>query len=283
MRLANVGGRAHLVSGDRIVDIERVSGGRFPADPMAVFPCWAELSTWAAHVDVDGAEVLDPTGLAAPVPHPRQVFAVASNYRDRPVVVEGSGPLPVTFTKFPSSLAGPYAKLPLPTATVDWEVELVVVIGRPTHAVPEDLAWDFVAGVTIGQDYSERTLQLGGPTPQFSLAKSFANFGPTGPVLVTTDELADRDGLDLRCTVNGATVQEANTRQMILPVPALVSRLSAVCTLLPGDLVFTGTPGGLGMSMRPPRYLRVGDEVRSHITGIGELCNVCVPAGPPEP
>jgi 2-keto-4-pentenoate hydratase/2-oxohepta-3-ene-1,7-dioic acid hydratase in catechol pathway len=191
-------------------------------------------------------------------------------------VVETPADLPVTFTKFPASVVGPYADLPLPTDTVDWEVELVVVVGATVHGVEPERAWDAVAGLTAGQDFSERTLQLGGVAKQFSLGKSYPGFGPTGPVLVTPDEFADRDDLRLWCTVNGESVQDARTTQMIFNVPQLVSRLSRICTLLPGDLIFTGTPGGLGMLMQPPRYLAVGDVVHSGIDGIGDLRNHCV-------
>lgn len=280
MRMANVAGRAHLVTGDRVADIAGLSAGRFPSDPMDLLARWDEVTAWArgvgAAADNGAGAVLDPGTLEAPVPRPRQVFAVASNYRDRPAIVDTPSDLPVVFTKFPASVVGPYADVPLPTDTVDWEVELVVVIGRTVHAITASEAWDAVAGLTVGQDYSERTLQLGGQTKQFSLGKSFPAFGPTGPVLVTPDELPDRDDLSLRCTVNGEVVQDARTSQMIFSVPELVARLSTICTLLPGDLVFTGTPAGLGMTMKPPRYLGVGDEVRSEIAGIGEMHNRCV-------
>jgi 2-keto-4-pentenoate hydratase/2-oxohepta-3-ene-1,7-dioic acid hydratase in catechol pathway len=150
-----------------------------------------------------------------------------------------------------------------------------VVLGREVAGVPAAQAWVTVAGVTVGQDFSERTLQLGGAAKQFSLGKSYPHFGPTGPVLVTPDELADRDDLRLRCLVNGEPVQDARTTSMIFPVPELISRLSRICRLYPGDLIFTGTPGGMGMTMTPPRYLRPGDEVLSRIKGIGEIRALC--------
>jgi 2,4-didehydro-3-deoxy-L-rhamnonate hydrolase len=279
MKMANIAGRAHLVADDRVLDISIASDGRFPADPMAVFARWDEMSAWARQVDFGAGRTLDPRTLGAPSPRPRQVFAVASNYRDRPVIVEAADDLPVVFTKFPGSITGPHADVPLPTKTVDWEVELVVVVGKTVREVAAADAWSVVAGVTVGQDFSERTLQLGGPAKQFSLGKSFPNFGPTGPILVTPDELPDKDDLRLQCSVNGETVQDARTSQMIFPVSQLISRLSMICTLHPGDLIFTGTPGGLGMLMQPPRYLGVGDEVRSQISGIGELRNLCRAAG----
>jgi 2-keto-4-pentenoate hydratase/2-oxohepta-3-ene-1,7-dioic acid hydratase in catechol pathway len=274
--MANLAGRAQLVTDDHVIDIAAASEGRLPADPMEVLARWDEVVAWAEQADSADRQVLDQLKLEAPSPRPRQVFAVASNYRDRPVILETPTDLPIIFTKFPGSVVGPYADVPLPTDSVDWEVELVVVVGRNARAVPVEKAWSAVAGVTIGQDFSERRLQLGGPVKQFSLGKSFPNFGPTGPVLVTPDEFVDMDDLHLLCSVNGEVVQDAKTSQMIFPVPELVSRLSMVCTLFPGDLIFTGTPAGLGMMMQPPRYLKVGDEVRSHITGIGELRNRCV-------
>jgi 2-keto-4-pentenoate hydratase/2-oxohepta-3-ene-1,7-dioic acid hydratase in catechol pathway len=277
MKMANANGRAQLVTaGGRAVDIAAASGGRFPADPMGVLERWDEVVAWAAGADPgDGARPLDPRTLGAPSPRPRQVFAVAGNYSDRPAVVEGSPDLPVVFTKFPSSITGPHAAVPLPTGTVDWEVELVVVVGREARDVPAAAAWDAVAGVTVGQDFSERTLQLGGPAKQFSLGKSYPRFGPTGPLLVTPDELTDRDDVRLWCSVNGEVVQDSRTSRMIFPVAELVARLSTTVTLLPGDLIFTGTPAGLGMTMRPPRYLNVGDQVISSIPEIGEMRNAC--------
>lgn len=275
MRLANVGGRAHLVDGDRGVDVATASEGQFGPDPMALFDRWDELVDWAATADPSDGEVIDFGRCGAPVPRPRQVFAVASNYRGRQTVVESSPELPVVFTKFPSSIVGPHTDLPLPTGTVDWEVELVVILGRPAREVPAARAWDAVAGVTVGQDFSERTLQLGGPAKQFSLGKSYPGFGPTGPVLVTPEELPDRDDLWLECLVNGETVQDDRTASMIFPVPELVARLSRICELYPGDLIFSGTPGGMGMTRTPPRYLSVGDEVRSRIEGIGEIRSIC--------
>jgi 2-keto-4-pentenoate hydratase/2-oxohepta-3-ene-1,7-dioic acid hydratase in catechol pathway len=275
MRIANIAGRAHLVIGDRAADIAKLSAGRFPFDPMDLLAHWPELRAWASRVEFDGSPI-DSSALGPPVPRPRQVFAVASNYRDRPTILDTPTDLPIVFTKFPASIVGPHAAVPLPTSTVDWEVELVAVIGSHAHNVPVSGAWDAVAGLTVGQDLSERTLQLGGQTKQFSLGKSYPAFGPIGPVLVTPDELPDRDHLHLTCSVNGEIVQDAHTSQMIFSVPTLVARLSAICPLLPGDLIFTGTPGGMGMTMSPPRYLKVGDEIHSHIPGIGSLHNQCV-------
>jgi len=276
MRIANAGGRAHVLVGDRGVDVATASAGRFGHDPMEIFARWDEFRAWMAATDLVGGEIIDTGILGAPSPRPRQVFAVASNYNGRASILDVSPDLPVVFTKFPGSIVGPNAPLPLPSATVDWEVELVVVIGRPARHVSGAEAWNVVAGVTVGQDFSERTLQLGGAAKQFSLGKSFPNFGPTGPVLVTPDELTDPDNIRLECLVNGESMQDARTASMIFPVAELIARLSAVCELFPGDLIFTGTPGGMGMSMTPQRYLAVGDEVLSRIEGVGEFRTKCM-------
>jgi PPOX class probable F420-dependent enzyme len=180
--------------------------------------------------------------------------------------------MPATFTKFPSSLNGPFGDVALPADTVDWEVELVVVIGAEAHRVAAADAWSYVAGLTVGQDISERTTQMAAGR-QFSLGKSFPGFAPTGPWLVTTDELDDPDDLALGCSVDGETVQDARTNDLIFPVSALVERLSAIVTLYPGDLIFTGTPSGVGVARRPPRFLAAGNVLETWIEGIGRLRN----------
>jgi 2-keto-4-pentenoate hydratase/2-oxohepta-3-ene-1,7-dioic acid hydratase in catechol pathway len=154
--------------------------------------------------------------------------------------------MPVTFTKFPSSIVGQGALVALPEGHVDWEVELVVVIGREAHQVSRESAWEHVAGLTIGQDLSERITQLQGSAPQFSLGKSFPGFGPTGPWLVTPDEFVDRDDLAIACSLSGEVMQSSRTSMMLYDVPELLVRLSAVCPLLPGDIIFSGTPSGIG-------------------------------------
>jgi 2-keto-4-pentenoate hydratase/2-oxohepta-3-ene-1,7-dioic acid hydratase in catechol pathway len=137
--------------------------------------------------------------------------------------------------------------------------------------VTTERAWEHVAGVTVGQDISARDVQMQGSPPQFSLGKSFPGFGPTGPWLVTPDALPDRDDLAIACSVNGERMQADRTSSMIFSVPETVARLSAICPLLPGDLIFTGTPAGVGNRMDPPRYLQPGDELVSTIEGIGSI------------
>jgi 2-keto-4-pentenoate hydratase/2-oxohepta-3-ene-1,7-dioic acid hydratase in catechol pathway len=174
------------------------------------------------------------------------------------------------------------AEVVLPDGDVDWEVELVVILGRTARHVPPDRAWDYVAGVCVGQDLSERRMQLTPPSPQFSLGKSHAGFGPTGPWLVTPDELDNPDDLTLGCTLNGEEMQRGRTRDMVFPVPDLIARLSAVVTMLPGDLLFTGTPAGVGLGRNPPEYLSAGDVLVSYIDAVGQITTRFV-AAPSEP
>jgi 2,4-diketo-3-deoxy-L-fuconate hydrolase len=276
MRIANVAGRLTLRRDGGDIDVERASGACFAADPQAVFERWDEFRAWAELAVTADAEaapaVTDSDALGAPAPRPRQVFAIGLNYRLHAAESGHAVPRePPTFTKYPSSLTGPSGDIALPDGQVDWEVELVVVIGRRAHAVAAEDGWSHVAGLTVGQDISERVRQLAGPVPQFSLAKSFPGFGPTGPELVTPDEFADPDDLDLGCLVNGEVVQKGRTGDLIFPVPELIARLSAVVTLLPGDVVFTGTPAGVGLGRKPQRFLTPGDELMSYIEGIGVM------------
>jgi len=281
VRLANLAGRAVLVTPSTAsatidaVDVEQASGGRFGSDPQALFDDWPAFAEWASTVTDAAARAsvtVDVAELGAPVPRPRQVFAIGLNYAEH--AAEAGYPpdsMPVTFTKFPSSIVGQATVVELPEGHVDWEVELVVVIGREAHKVDRDHAWDHVAGLTIGQDLSERITQLQGSAPQFSLGKSFPGFGPTGPWLVTPDEFADRDDLAISCALSGESMQSSRTSMMLYDVPELLVRLSAVCPLLPGDIIFSGTPSGIGNRRTPPRFIGPDDVLVSEIEGIGTL------------
>jgi 2,4-diketo-3-deoxy-L-fuconate hydrolase len=272
MRIANLAGRLVLLTEDGAVDVERVSGQRFSADPHAVYARWDEFTAWAARLSATTAAPFDETDLRAPSPTPVQVFAIGLNYRDHAAEAGlGIPDSPTVFTKFAGSLTGPRGEVVLGGPTVDWEVELVAVIGRRAWRVPAERGWHHVAGLTVGQDLSDRALQLAGPAPQFSLGKSRPGFGPTGPWLVTPDEFADRDDLQLGCAVNGESVQKSRTSQLIFSVPELVARLSGVLPLLPGDLIFTGTPAGVGGARTPNRFLSPGDELVSTVEGIGAM------------
>jgi 2-keto-4-pentenoate hydratase/2-oxohepta-3-ene-1,7-dioic acid hydratase in catechol pathway len=272
VRLATVDGRAALLGPGGSVDVAAASEGRFGPGPLSVLDEWREFAAWAGSAELPAPEPVEPHRLGAPVPLPRQVFAIALNYPPHAAEAGYSPPAdPLVFTKFPTCVTGPETTVELPGDRVDWEVELVVVIGVGGHRVTADRAWDHVAGLTVGQDLSERRVQMLGTPPQFSLAKSYPGFGPTGPALVTPDEFADPGDLEITTELNGTVVQRARTKDMVFGVGELVARLSEVCPLLPGDLVFTGTPAGVGNRMTPPRYLAPGDELVSRIEHIGEL------------
>jgi len=277
MRIANVNGRAAvMIDDDHVADLHIASDGRFGPSPVDCFDDWAALCTW---ITGDGAAALAAAGaplrreeLGPPSPSPRQVFAIGLNYAAH-ADESGMGrpEFPPTFTKFPSCLTGPFAEVELPSEWVDWEVELVVVIGRHATAVLADHAWSYVAGLTVGQDLSERKVQLRPPVPQFSLGKSFPGFGPTGPWLVTIDELDDPDDLAVSCSIDGEVMQSSRTSDLIFTVPQLIERLSHITPLLPGDLIFTGTPSGVGAARNPPRFLTADNVLETTITGIGTM------------
>jgi 2-keto-4-pentenoate hydratase/2-oxohepta-3-ene-1,7-dioic acid hydratase in catechol pathway len=279
MRFVNVSGRAGFVVPGGYLDVEESSGGRFPPDPHRVLQQWSAFVEAAP--DLRGPErPLDSARLGPPSPRPRQVFGIGLNYRGHVSEANLAAPQsPPTFTKFPTSIAGPYDQIELSGDTVDWEVELVVVIGGVADSVSVAKAWDYVAGLTAGQDFTDRTMQRQPPVPQFSLSKSFAGYGPIGPELVTPDEFDDPDDVALRCSLNGTIMQDGRTRDLIFSVPELIAHLSSIVRLEPGDLIFTGTPDGVGMARTPPVYLRPGDVVESTVEGIGTLRHEFVASG----
>jgi len=274
-RLVNVEGRPALEHAGAFYDVARLAGDDSLATSTACLARFEELHELTRRCDgVEPDGRIDEVVLGPPVPDARQVFGIGLNYKSH---AEESGmelpPAPLTFTKFPSCLAGPTADVPLSGAAVDYEAELVVVIGRTCRDVSEDAAWDMVAGVTAGQDISDREVQLTGSPPQFCLGKSFGAYGPTGPAVVSIDSFENPDDITLRCEVWGEVVQESSTAQLIFGVPKLVSYLSSICTLSPGDLIFTGTPDGVGMARG--RFLSPGDEIVTTVEGVGELRNRC--------
>lgn len=279
MRYGTVSGRLAVFTDGGAVDVEEASGGRFGPAPQKVYDDWDAFREWAATVEAADAAPFDGDELGPPVPEPAQVFAIGLNYRDHAAESKLDVPdrFPPVFTKFRTAITGPVTTVELPPGgNTDWEVELVVVIGRRADRVAAADAWSYVAGLTVGQDLSERVGQLAGPAPQFSLGKSHRGFAPTGPWVVTVDELPDPDGLALGCEVDGVTVQSGSTRDLIFGIPALIEGLSAVAPLLAGDLIFTGTPAGVGAGRTPPRFLRAGEVLTSRIEGIGTLTQTFV-------
>lgn len=278
MKLANVHGRAVLVTGEGAgIDVELASGSRFGPALSDIYDNWDDFRRWVnpdLEVPATASVTFETTDLSSPSPTPQQIFAMPLNYRDHAAEggVEASDDLPAPFTKFVSSLAGADTVVQLPEGgTTDWEVELVVIIGRSAYRIGKDEGWDHVAGLAVGQDISERTLQRRGPAPQFGLAKSYPGFSPVGPWLVTTDELANPDDLAIGCSIDGETMQDGRTNEMIFSVPALVHGLSQIVRLYPGDLIFTGTTAGVGGARKPPRFLKAGEELVSWVEGIGEI------------
>jgi 2-keto-4-pentenoate hydratase/2-oxohepta-3-ene-1,7-dioic acid hydratase in catechol pathway len=274
VRIANIAGRLALITGDTAVDVEKASDGGFGPDPQSVYERWQAFTAWASAAALPGGDPFDAADLGSPVPAPRQVLAIGLNYRAHAAesgygVPEGEPPV---FTKFSSCIIGPRGDITLPPGGhTDWEVELVAVIGHRAYQVSVDDALSYVAGYAVGQDISERLLQMAATPPQFSLGKSLPGFGPIGPWLVTLDEFDDPNDLELGCAIDGEQVQLSRTRDLIFSVPALVSKLSAALPLLPGDVIFTGTPSGVGLGRSPQRWLANGEELVSHIEGIGEL------------
>jgi len=230
----------------------------------------------ASRIDRAGSR-LETTELLAPVPRPGKIVAIGRNYRDH-VDEEGADrpTAPLIFAKWPSSVIGSGAEIrwdPDLATQVDYEAELAVVIGRPARRVAESEALDYVLGYTCLNDVSARDIQFG--DGQWVRGKSLDTFCPMGPALVTTDEIPDPQRLAISCRVGGAVVQEASTAQMYFGVAAIVSYCSQSFRLEPGDVIATGTPGGVGIFRDPPALLGDGDEVIVEIEGIGRLVNVC--------
>jgi 2-keto-4-pentenoate hydratase/2-oxohepta-3-ene-1,7-dioic acid hydratase in catechol pathway len=277
MRFGTLDDRFVLVRDSRALDVAIASDDVLPADPVAVLARWDDLLAWEPTADWSGGVAVTDAELGPPVPNPRQVFAIALNYAPHAAEAGFVPPeAPLVFTKFPTCITGPRSTVRLPAGKVDWEIEVVAVIGRGGHRIPRSRAWDAVAGLTCGQDLSERAMQMRGTPPQFSLAKSHPGFGPIGPVAVTPDGFADPAAVRFESTLIGPDgtaepLQEGSTADMIFPVDHLVAHLSQVCTLLPGDLIFTGTPAGVGSRRSPPRFLRPGETLVSRLEEVGEI------------
>jgi 2-keto-4-pentenoate hydratase/2-oxohepta-3-ene-1,7-dioic acid hydratase in catechol pathway len=212
------------------------------------------------------------------VPDPEKVMCIGLNYADHAAESGAAIPSePVVFNKFPTAVCAPDAPIVLPrlSSQVDYEAELVVVIGRQGRHIPREQAYTYVAGYTCGHDVSARDWQLAKPGGQWLLGKAFDTFAPFGPELVTADEI-NPGVLDICLRLNGQTMQRSNTRQLIFPVDHLVSYISGICTLKPGDVIFTGTPPGVGFARKPPVFLKPGDTVEVEIEKIGVLRNAVV-------
>ncbi len=292
--------RAGLIVEDVVVDIERacaerrpraVGKKRLPATVKQVLEEGEEaleacrrLESYVSDLSAERRPEqfcvpLQDVELAPPIPDPQKIICIGLNYRDH--CEEQKKPLPekpIMFAKFPTALIGcnePIVKPPL-TNQLDYEAELAVVIGRKGKNIPEEDALAYVAGYTIMNDVTARDVQVS--DGQWVRAKSFDTFAPAGPYLVTRDEVPDPQNLNMRLTVNGEVRQTSNTSNMVFSVAFLVSYISQVCTLLPGDMISTGTPGGVGVFRKPPVFLQDGDIVSVEIEKLGTLTNGVVEA-----
>jgi 2-keto-4-pentenoate hydratase/2-oxohepta-3-ene-1,7-dioic acid hydratase in catechol pathway len=222
-----------------------------------------------------------PAGIKilAPIPDPQKVICVGLNYADH-AKESGVAPPdePVFFNKFPTAVAAHGDSIVLPKAStqIDYEAELVVVIGKGGKNIPRGEALSHVAGYCPGHDVSARDWQLNKPGKQWLLGKTFDTFAPYGPTLTTPEEAGDPNNLRIALRLNGTTMQDSSTTQLIFKIDELVSYISNVCTLWPGDVIFTGTPPGVGMARKPPVFLKPGDTVEVEIENLGTLSNPCV-------
>ncbi len=275
--------RLGVISGDRIVDISGAYSGFGVSQSMREFLAGGADSLHAARAAISGAAGSDnelysvplaTAALLAPVGDPQKIICIGQNYRDH--CVEQNQPLPeraIIFAKFPSALIGPGANIVLPRISeqVDYEAELAFVIGKKARHVAEADAKEYIAGYMCLNDVSARDIQFS--DKQWVRGKTFDTFAPTGPALVTADEIEDPHNLDIQLTLNGNVMQKSNTSNLIFGVYHLVSYLSAAMTLEPGDIVTTGTPGGVGIFRNPPVLLKPGDAVSVTIQGLGTLTN----------
>jgi 2-keto-4-pentenoate hydratase/2-oxohepta-3-ene-1,7-dioic acid hydratase in catechol pathway len=285
MRLATLrtpaGPHAAVQVGDDYVDLPATDPS-LPAGVRQLLEGGPELlrKAAAAAARPDAVRVRSAQArLLPPVPDPPKVVCIGLNYRDH--AAEGGAPVPrepVLFSKFNTALVGPEEPIVLPPVSreVDYEAELVLVIGKRGRNVPTSSAREHLAGYTIGHDVSARDWQLKKDGKQWLAGKTFDTFAPLGPVVVTADEVPDPHALGIRLRLNGETMQDSNTREMIFRAEDLVAYISQVVTLEPGDLIFTGTPAGVGFTRKPPVFLNPGDVVEVEIERLGVLRNPVV-------
>lgn len=273
--LSSDGPRTAVVRGDSYVDLGQAG---LPTSMRALLALGQEGLRRAARTVGEGPEI-DPATvkkLLAPVPDPRKVICVGLNYADHARESGATPPEePVLFNKFPTALLGHGEPIVLPRVSqeVDYEAELVVVIGRGGRRIPREQAFEHIAGYCPGHDVSARDWQLRKPGKQWLLGKTFDTFAPCGPAMVTRDEVPEPGKLRIRFRLNGETMQDSNTDQFIFPVDELVAYVSQVCTLEAGDLIYTGTPPGVGFARQPPIFLKPGDVAEVEIEGLGVLRN----------
>jgi 2-keto-4-pentenoate hydratase/2-oxohepta-3-ene-1,7-dioic acid hydratase in catechol pathway len=288
MRLATIlsphGPRAAVVAGDHFVDVHATDPG-LPScakNILAASPAVRQAVAATAAAPSAVRYEANAVKLLAPVPKPGKIVCVGLNYRDH--AIEGGKAIPtepVIFAKYPNTIVahGDPIKLPKVADKVDFEAELVIVIGKTATNVPNDpSAFQYVGGYTCGHDVSARDWQFRGEEKQWTIGKTFDTFAPTGPWIVTSDEKFDPHNAKIQLRLNGQTMQNSSTKEFIFQVPAMLAFITQVITLEPGDLIFTGTPPGVGIARKPPVLLKAGDVCEVEIDGIGVLKNPVVAA-----
>ena len=273
---ANINNRSALVQGEAFFDLSTITNGDVSSDPMKAIQNSDLLHHYATQLDdYESSGLIAEANVSAPIPQPRNSFGVGLNYQLHVEEAASKTPnTPMVFTKFPSSICGPTDAVIMRSDECDYEGELLVVIGKDGKDIPDEEAWSHVLGLSVGQDFSDRGIQYKDQPAQFNLGKSFDTFGPTGPYLVSTDSFADPNDLQIVTTVNGEVRQNDRTSNMIFDIPTLISYISSITSLAAGDIIFSGTPEGVGF--RNGSFLKDGDIVETTIEGIGTMRNRCV-------
>ena len=274
-KLGSNSGRAIFIKDDKYYDVNTISNGDISSNSLKALSDTEKLSQLYINLnDYEPSGNLSDINLDPPI-IPTNVFAVGLNYKKH---AEESNleipPFPMIFTKHSTCISGPKSDICMKSDMVDYEAELVFVIGKGGKDISKEDAWQHVAGLCVGQDISDRPVQFHATPPQFNLGKSFDTFGPIGPYLVSTDLLDNKESLKLQCWVNDELRQETLTNDLIFDIPYLISYISEFITLNTGDVIFTGTPEGVGATQG--KFLKDGDILKTTIEGIGTLENKCV-------
>ncbi|XP_064074842.1 fumarylacetoacetate hydrolase domain-containing protein 2 [Vanessa tameamea] len=266
--------RVGYLDGDNVVDINKADSN-LPSNLLDILKNGDVEKVKRLKSSNPASVPLSSIKLAAPIHGNDKVLCVGLNYKDHCEEQKLTPPeVPMIFSKFASTIIGQKDAVKLRTDVtdkVDWEVELTVVIGKKASNVKSANAFDYVFGYTVAQDISARDWQKTRNGGQFLLGKSMDTFCPIGPCITTSDEIGDSQNLTIKCSVNGVQKQSSNTNQLVHKIENVIERLSSVMTLLPGDIILTGTPGGVGMYRSPPEYLKPGDLIQSEIQNIGVL------------
>lgn len=275
-KLGTVDGKAVLIKENSYYDIATLSNGAISSDSVEALKFQSKLNKLFESLDEKNATGnLSDVELGNPVPNSPNCYAVGLNYRKH---AEESGmdipEVPMIFTKHTSCFVGPKANVEMRSDYVDWEVELVAVIGKDGKNIPKENALDHVAGLCVGQDISDRPAQFATTPAMFNLGKSFDTYGPMGPALVSLDLIKNPESLDIECKLNGNIVQKSNTSDLIFDISAIISYLSEIVSLKVGDTIWTGTPSGVGIASG--KFLQDGDVLTSTIEGLGTMENKCV-------